>query len=357
MKNHIKTWKAISCVAAVGFFLGTPAHAGLFFWDNGGAGSDYGTPGNWNPDGTPGNADLAVHNSSLPAIQITANGTADSLRLSDGGTVNQTGGTFTIANGFAGDNGLWVGEFGPVATSYTMSGGTLQINDPNDGFMIGRNGGSVGTFTLNSGVVNNTVGDTHIGLDGRATWNQSGGTFNGAGVQIGRFASPLATVSLSGNANWNVGLVLMADGHGVFNPRNPGPVNFNIIGPGVTLSTGGLVMQDEGTLTFDGTGGGVSAMNLNGGIFLLNNGKLFLNNLPTPVGLGQTITLLDNMGASIGSDSQFDNAANGTLYGGWQLDYTGTQIRLVSVVPEPTSLALMSLGALVLLGRRQQRKA
>ena len=136
--------------------------------------------------------------------------------------------------------------------------------------MIGRAGGSVATFTLDSGAVTNTVGDTHIGLDGTATWNQSSGIFRGAGVQIGRFASPSATVNLSGNAAWDVGLVLMADGHGVFTPRNAGPVDINITGPNVSFKSVGLVMFDEGRLTFDGAGGGLSTMDLSGGQFLLN---------------------------------------------------------------------------------------
>ena len=116
-------------------------------------------------------------------------------------------------------------------------------------------------------------------------------------------------------------------------------------------------MKDIANLTFDGSGGGLSTMDLNGGIFLLNNGELFLNNLPTPGYLGQTITLIDNIGSVVGADSQFDNALDGTLYGGWELDYTGSQVRLFSVIPEPSSFALIGLGSLVLVAFRNRRKA
>ena len=156
----------VSALAAVSFLIGQASYGSLFFWNNGGGdGGLYNNPLNWG-GGPPGAADLAVHNSGLPAVQINGNWSVDSFRISNGGSAVHTAGTMTIANGFAGDNGLWVGEFGPAPTSYTLSGGTVQINDPADGFMIARAGGSIGTFTVNSGIVNNTVGDTHIGLDG-----------------------------------------------------------------------------------------------------------------------------------------------------------------------------------------------
>lgn len=330
------------------------AEAGLYFFDAGGSDDDFGNTQNWNPDGAPGAGDLVVHNNgALPAVQISSDQSVDSLRLSDGGSVVQSGGTLTIANGVAGDNGLWVGEFGPNASSYTLNGGAIVINDPNDGFMVGRGGGLTGTFTLNAGTVTNTVGDTHIGLDGTAVWNQSGGTFNGAGVQVGRFASPSATVNLSGNAVWNVGLVLLADGHGVFNPRNSGPVDLKLTGGNVSYTSTGLVMMQEGNLTFDGTGG-VSTMDLGGGQLLLNDGELYLVNLPSASVLGQTLVLLDNIGSFTGSDTQFDNAVDGTIYGDWEIDYTGSQVRLVSVVPEPASFALLAMGGLMALRRRNR---
>ena len=336
--------------------MALPAQAALFFFDNGGGDALYTNPTNWAPDGLPGAADLAVHNNgALPAISINANASADSLRLSDGGKVTQSAGTFTITNGVGPDNGLWVGEFGPGATSYTMTGGALQIDDPGDGLMIGRNGGSNGTFTLLNGTVTNTVGDTHIGLDGTATWNQAGGVFNGAGVQIGRFASPQATVNLGASSTWDVGLVLLADGHGVFNPRNPGPVDLNINGPNVSFSSVGLVMQDEANLSFNGAGGGISTVDIGGDQLLLNNGELFLSNLPAPSGPADTIVLIDNIGSYTGIDTQFDNALQGTAFGPWEIDYSvPSQVRLVvTAIPEPSSMLIAMAGVALLTVKRR----
>jgi hypothetical protein len=341
MKRMNKPMNWMGCViVASGFMLNSVSQAALYFFDNGsGVNSDYATGANWNPDGVPGNADLAVVNSAaLPALQITSNVSADSLRSGDGGTINHTAGTLTIANGFAGDNGLWIPEFGPAPTTYTLSGGVIQINDPGDGFMVARGGGSQGTLTFTSGSITNTVGDTHIGLDGVAYWYQSGGNFRGAGVQIGRFASPYALAQLSGNARWDVGLVLLADGHGVFNPRNAGPVDLTLIGSNVVYNSTGLVAMKEANITFDGTGGGLSTMHLGGGIMLLDDAELYLSNLPTPTATNQTIVLFDNIGSFPGPDTQFINAVNGTIYAGgsfdWQLQYQGapaTNIVLVSV--------------------------
>ncbi|QDT68788.1 hypothetical protein MalM25_17130 [Planctomycetes bacterium MalM25] len=347
---------SVRWLATLALTLGTAAssQAALFFYDNGGGDALFSNAANWDPDGNPGPADLAVaNNGSLPAIIVDSNVSPDSLRLSDGGKVSHTAGTLTIANGTGPDAGLWVGEFGPGTSTYTLNGGTLQIDDPGDGFQVGRAGGSNGTFTLLSGTVNNTAGDTVIGLDGTATWNQAGGTFNGAGVQIGLFASPNSTVNLGGSAEWNVGLVLLADGHGVFTPRNPAPVNLNLNGPNVSFSSVGLVMQDEGNLMFNGAGGGISTVDIGGDQFLLNNGELFLENLPAPTGFGDSLVLIDNIGSYTGSDMQFDNAPQGTAFGDWTIDYSvASQVRLVAI-PEPTAMLLMISGVGMIAARRR----
>jgi hypothetical protein len=354
-KTKLMNWAGCALVAS-GFMLTSTAQAALFFWDNGNGNGLFGTAANWNPDGNPGNADLAVANTgSFGPIVINANWSVDSLRTGDGGSILHTNGTLTIAHGVGPDNGLWVPEFGSGVSDYTLNGGIIVITDPNDGFMVARGGGSQGTFNFTAGSITNTVGDTHIGLDGIPYWYQSGGNFTGAGIQIGRFASPYADVELSGNAIWNVGLVLLADGHGVFNPRNAGLVDLKIIGSNVVFNANGIVMMDEGQLTFDAQSVGVSTMHMGGGIFLLNNGKLFLNNLPAATATNQTIVLMDNIGSYVGSDSQFDNAPDGTVYPGgsfsWSIKYQGTNIILKSV-PQcvAPSISIQPVSQQVVLG-------
>jgi len=323
--------------------LGVSAsHGDLYFYDaGGGSDTDIGTAANWNPDGNPGGADLAVINNSFSATS-SGDFTADSLRLSNNGNLTQSAGIVTIETGVGPDNGLWVSEFGPGVSSYTINGGVLNINDAADGFMVGRSGGSSGVFNLNGGTVNNLVGDTHIGLDGTSVWNQSSGTFNGAGVQIGRFQSPTATVNLSGDAVWDTGLVLLSDGF----LGSATQSDLNITGGNVSFQADGLVMKSIANITFNGTGG-ISSMDLNGGQFLLNDGELYLESLPSASLVGETIALIENIGSFTGLDTEFDNAPDGTVVGDWEVDYTGSGVNLVAVVPEPSSYAILA-GALAL---------
>jgi hypothetical protein len=360
-KTKLINWASCALVTSSFIFTST-TQAALFFWSNGGGDALFNNSNNWSPTGNPGGSDLAVaNNNSLAAITINGNWTVDSLRMSDGGSVVQNSGTLTMASG--GDTGLWIGEFGNNICNYTLNGGSIVLNDVSDNFDIGRNNGAYAIFNMNGGMVTNTgannsffVGrfggsfgqvnmtagvlngpnaDTHIGLDGAANWFQSGGTFNCAGLQIGRFASPFADVELSGSAIWNAGLVLLADGHGVFTPPNSGPVDLKIIGTNVTFNSQGLVVRTYGNLTFDAQGVGVSTMHLNNGIMLLQSATLYLNNLPAATALNQTLVLIDQIGSYPGPDTQFANAPAGSVYSAgtysWQLKYQGTNIVLVSV--------------------------
>jgi len=141
---------------------------------------------------------------------------------------------------------------------------------------------------------------------------------------------------LSGNAVWDAGLVLLADGHGVFNPRNTNDVFLTLVGPNVSYKSQGLVMWNEGKLTFNGMGGGVSTMDLQGGQFLLTYGQLFLTNLPTVQSNGQQIVLMKNIGAYTGANTYFTNAPDGTIYApGWQLKYQGSPATNIVLVALP----------------------
>lgn len=378
-----------AALASVGLGVVAPtASAQVFFFDNGGGTQNVTDAANWDPDGLPPATSLTVHNNgALPAAIINADFATSSLRLNDGGSVEQSANTLTITAG--GDVGLFVGELGPAQSTYTLSGGTIAIEDDpffamavglengsvgvfnmsgglvtnatssaEEGFFVGARPTAVGTVNLSGGVLNGPAGVTHIGLDGSATWNQDGGTFNAGPVQVGRFQSPVGEVNLSDDAVWSTGLVLLADGHAAVGNTNP--VNFSVTGPDVSVDADGFVIQANGNVNFDGTGGGVSTIDLNGGQFALNDGELFLSNLPSPTSSTDILVLIDNIGAVTGSDAEFDNAPDGLIVDGvWEVDYVVgadlDQVRLVSVIPEPGSAAIVALAGVSAIGARRRR--
>lgn len=345
----------IGCALAV-----TQAQAGLGFFNNAGGDQDWFNAANWSGGFVPGAADLAVHNSGgVPAVQINGgSASADSFRISDGGAAVQNGGTLTIVNGVGPDNGLWVGEFGPAQATYTMNGGDLVVDDPVDGFMVGRSGGSNGVFNLNAGTVTGPIGDTHIGLDGNAYWNQSGGVFhNRGGVQVGRFASPFAEVNLSNNAKFQVdGLLLLSDGaDGIASAIKS---TMTLAGSGLDVTAQGLILRSKAELEYVADPAGISTM-------VLGNAPFEIASDPFGANLGADLIVDLSAYSSNGPVTLIDSAApvGGTFNGlpegavvpgsnGRTITYVGGSDGFdIVLLPEPTSL-LLSCVALILIRRR-----
>lgn len=379
MKAHSLPHRLISGIArtavVVALVLSSPSVRADFFQWTGASGvdDDFDTAGNWNPSSVPSLGDLAVASgSALPTISITTNATVDSLRLSDGGSALVSTGFLNIFSGVGPDNGLWVGEFGSATSTLTQTGGSIIVDDTVDSFDIGRNGGATGIFNMSGGTLTNNgtsdaffVGrfgnsngsvnlsggtlngpasaDTHIGLDGTATWTQSGGTFNAGGVHVGRFQSPTATVALSGTAVWNTALTLLSDGSAAL--MEAVRSDLTLEGGNISFNSTGLVIRQKGNLTFDGQGGGLSTIHLNTGELLLDGASLFLDNLPEPLFLGMEIVLIDGIG-TYSNEAVFANAADGALFGDYVLNYRATDI-VLTAVPEPQVVALIVIGLAV----------
>ncbi|QDT68787.1 hypothetical protein MalM25_17120 [Planctomycetes bacterium MalM25] len=345
-------------VAAAATLAAAPVSAELHLWvgDNG---SDF-SDSSWQTFNSqifggsrtiPGAGDLAVFNnedhtgplgSPAPAINLTSNATVDSLRLSNGGSVAHTSGTLTISNAVGADVGLWIGEFGPTLSSYTLDGGAIEVLDTTpdgsitpDGLQIGR--GGPGEFVFNSGTVNMTnLGGTIIGLDADATWTQSGGVFNANKVDIGVFQSPTATVSLSGAATWALsdGL-LLADASSQF--PNAISANLNLTGSNVSLQTNGLIVREKGNLNFTADAGGISPIVHTGGLFeIAGAGGAFPGlsvDLSSYTPTDDTLTLIDGFSIPAG---QFDSLAEGSTVpgaAGRVITYRGGDGFDISLVP------------------------
>jgi hypothetical protein len=374
-----RSWASVAaCTAALGtgLMLANPAHGALHFWDNGGGDTDYSTAANWDPDagtGGPRADDLAVHDDpALPNIDITSNVAADSLRMSNGGGVNHTAGTLTIESGQGPDNGLWVGEFGPDTSTYTLDGGDIQVNDAFDGLQVGRSGGSDGVFDFNSGTVTqvapeNELGATVIGLDGNAQWNQSGGTFNGDLVQVGLFTSPTAELNLSGDATFNAATAItLSEAANDFESAESSTLS--ITGSDVSVSALSFKALNKGIIEFTADANGVSPIQqtdpegvlefgADGGAPELDVDLSALSTNTTDVTLiDAVVPLNENIGGTL-----FDGLSEGATVPGTDgrtITYSGGADGndiVLQGVPEPTSLALLSLGgAMIAFGRRKR---
>ena len=178
------------------------AQAATYQWDNGGAGSLWNVPENWEPDGLPGSADEAhidvqdancVIDSSVvaecSALYVNSNGylemtggslsmdgflaisddaDANSLMVMSGGVANM--GTMNMTNGR-----LRVGYRG-IGT-LIMTGGEMNVYDKIE---IGRQTGAVGTVYMYGGTMNfaDNSTDLELGTNGTGIFYQYGGVVN-----------------------------------------------------------------------------------------------------------------------------------------------------------------------------------
>ena len=366
-------------VVTAALALGHPALAVPFrTFDNGGGDANFGNALNWDSDTVPGPDEGAVINVFSPDVEllITSDQSIDTLRINDGRTVTQTGGTLTIADaGNQFERGLWIGEFG-WDNVYNMQGGAIVVQDGFDGIILGKNGGSQGVMNFSAGTITNTAGDTFIGADQEGVWNQTGGTFTGATVYLARWGSPNVEkgfVNLDGGTfaanevrrgdgneayfNFNGG-TLRANGNNAnffhsmtrANVRNGGALidsnGFDVtvsqsllhsdIG-GDSATDGGLRKTGGGTLVLTGSNTYTGDTNIDAGTLAIgaggsvydggstagnirvnNGGTLRFDRTDTFGNAGHTnpATLTVNAGGNVLSNGQFNSIRNVVLEGG-----------------------------------------
>jgi autotransporter-associated beta strand protein len=376
MSFHLLTSRqAIALTAGI---LILPVGASPFWtFDNEGGDANFGNALNWDSNTVPGQDQGAVVNVFSPNVPllITSNQTVDTLRINDGRTVTQTGGTLTIANsGNQFERGLWIGEFG-WNNVYNMQGGSIVIHDDFDGLILGKAGGAQGILNFSGGTITNTAGDTFIGADQEGVWNQSGGTFTGGTVYLARWGSPNVEkgfLNLDGGT-FAATRVQKGDGNEAFFNFNGGTLQArasvsdffhsmtraNVRNGGATIDTngfdvtvsqallhsdiggdaaidGGLRKTGSGTLVLTGfntyTGdtnidagtlavaGGGSFYNggATGNIKVNNGGTLRFDRTDTFGNAGHTnpVTLTVNAGGNVLSNGQFNSIRNVALNGG-----------------------------------------
>ena len=323
----------------------------------GGAGTDWDTGTNWDPDNPPGGLtsitdDLIVGGSFSPTKAAggvyIGNGAPGSLTIDTTGTLtlpgyvgvgSTHGGTMTLTNGTV-DVGYGFNTGWGTTARVDIDGGELNVNSfflsddgNNNDATIEQTGGDVNLC------INPAVGHDYVtlgfGVGSTCTWSISGGSFS----------------ILSGGK-----LYLGAHGAGVGN----GTGVFEVIGTGPTSITMAILDAEPlatctGTLRFetDAGPGGVTPITVTSSVDV-SDADLVVD-FSTPPGPGD-ILLIDNQGVGpIGGT--FTGLPEGAPVGAYTLSYFGgvggnDLVLEVAPVPEPAGLGLIGLALLAVRKRR-----
>jgi autotransporter-associated beta strand protein/T5SS/PEP-CTERM-associated repeat protein len=219
------------------------------------------------------------------SAQVNVSGVVDMGTLAAGrpGDINQSGGTLTIGGADGENRGLRVGHYPNETSTYTMSGGTLTLTNPNADIALGTDGN--GVFNQTGGVVNSPgIWVNHRNAGGSGTLDISGGTTNigGRGLVI---AANSATVRGTANVTSTGSIVIGSFGTGTLNIQDTAQLRTSSqLYVGNATGVAGNVNQTGGTFTIDGVDGeaaGIrlghypnetSTYNISGGTLRLTNG-------------------------------------------------------------------------------------
>ncbi len=254
----------------------------------------------------------------------TASTDAISVGWSGGGTGNLN--ISDTANLIVGAGGLRIGEGGPGTVAVT--GGTLTVNGNLD-----VQGGAGGTFAIAGGRVNVNGGiDTSNG-----TFNFGAGTLSRSNAGLIDINGPLTTADAASTLKLDTDKTF--DISGAFDNT-----------PGLTLDLSGMGIPDgtflgvpiTGTFSLGVIGG---AITLGGDAFDITHTSLFGFDPVFDLGSGPLTA------TRINDETPF-NANSDSVY--WIDQTAGAVTVKYNVVPEPSSVALM-IGGLVVLARRRRR--
>ncbi|MBK1829299.1 PEP-CTERM sorting domain-containing protein [Verrucomicrobiaceae bacterium R5-34] len=297
--------------------MSLPLSAATVSWDGGGADSLWETADNWSDDAVPSSGnDYVVDANTVRTADVSTNTFAgDSLTVQNGAVLNlyrtNGGGYFTVSHTI---NSLTVsdaelrpessvGSIGHILTNSVHFTGSNTINmNYNSGYttLMFLDGGLTGSGTI--AITRDSTGSTRsLSIGGDASGYDGDITFSNVEN------TEVLTLSLDHSSGWG---------------------------------TGGVIIGDYGTLSFN-----TDVTNTAG---LVSMGTT-----------GTTLDLLDGTSSTVGALSIGGNAVNPGVYDAASLGALGyggsfTGAGSLTVVPEPSSSALLALGGVAFFLRRRR---
>ena len=212
-------------------------------WTNTNGNRLWSTAANWSGSVVPTGADkAAVRNAAVlgPIINSSTNAVANTVVVGDwsstNDTLDMTGGTLTV-------NSWFVLGYGPLTNrgTFTISAGTVNVNDPTGGMYVGNTGTSIGTLNMTGGsiTVATTLGIAQV-AGSTGTVNLDGGTITCGALNMttnGRLDITAGTLIVNGDVRTAInGWIASAwiTGYGGSGTMN---VDYNITNPGKTTVT------------------------------------------------------------------------------------------------------------------------
>ncbi|MBI9021281.1 MAG: PEP-CTERM sorting domain-containing protein [Verrucomicrobia bacterium] len=304
------------------------------------------------------------------------------------GAVTINGGTATFNNNLA--IGFSAGSTGQVTLNsgvVNVSGGQIRMADDN--------ATAVGTFTMAGGTLNHTGSDVLVARKGTATFTQSGGTINGAGFILGNMAGGNGTMNVSGGSNSLSGSITLGRVDGATGTLNMSggfmDASSLLVGneagsDGTFTLTGKDTYVKVGTLSMGAAGADVNSMIVvNDGLlqfsalvadgnsanesFAMSGGVLQMRHLTSPDIVNEIDALItagvftwsiaaeDSLAATYDVADATRTWVNGdgvTLYA----NESGTNYSFIwaEAIPEPATVGMMGIGALITLMVRRIRR-
>jgi hypothetical protein len=214
-------------------------------WTNANGNRLWTTAANWSGSVVPTGADKAAVRGNYvttgPIIQAGMNAVANTVVVGDwsstaGDSLDMTGGTLTV-------NSWCVFGYGPLANhgTFTISAGTVNVNDPTLGLYIGNTGVSIGTLDMTGGTINVTATFGIAQVAGSTgTVYLDGGTITCGALNMttnGRLDITTGTLIVNGDARTLINTYIAngwLTGYGGSGTMN---VDYNVTNPGKTTVT------------------------------------------------------------------------------------------------------------------------